>query len=178
MPESAPVTDWPMRLLLIGILLAMLAFVLYLLRRRWNRLTKESEARYSPITELAPEGFLPDESVSGLFLGTSPMGNWLQRVMSQGLGVRSRAVVQWAPEGIFISRSGETDIFIGRDHIVEAAFGRGVAGTVRSKDSVLVIRWKLGEAILDSGFRADTTEGHHKLEELSEQIAERSSRNP
>ena len=36
----------------------------------------------------------------------------------------------------------------------------GVEGTVRAKDSVIVVTWKLGTATLDTGFRADETAAH------------------
>jgi hypothetical protein len=38
-----------------------------------------------------------------------------------------------------------------------------VAGTVRGRDSVIVLTWRLGEAVLDTGFRADRGEDHAAL---------------
>lgn len=168
--ESAAVTNWPLRLLLVGIMLAVLVGVFYLMKRRWNRLKRDSEATLLPLTTNAPSGFVADISVEGLFIGTSPQGDWVRRVMAQGLGVRSRAQLQWGSMGIYIERVGETSFFIPRAHILDAQFGRGVAGTVRAKDSVLVFRWMLGDAVLDSGFRADTSEGHQQLTEIISSI--------
>jgi len=37
---------------------------------------------------------------------------------------------------------------------------RGVAGTVRSKDGMVVITWRLGDRVLDTGFRADAATDH------------------
>ncbi len=172
-PESAPVTDWPVRLLLVAGLIALLALIFYLMRRRWKLLTTRSEFSYLPVVENAPDSFVPTGVVAGLFLGTSPASNWMLRVMSQDLGVRSRATCQWSPDGLFFSRPGATDVYIDMGLVLNVGFGRGVAGTVRAKGSVLVIRWQLGEAILDSGFRADTSEGHQELMELEKYVEEK-----
>ncbi len=162
-PQSAPVTDWPTRLLLIGIMLAILALIFFLIRARWRKLTRESENTLPKIKEVPPDSFTSCEPIAGMFLGTSPPGDWMRRVMAQGLGVRSRAQLQWNDTGIFIERAGEPNIYMGAADILGCEFGRGVAGTVRAKGSVLVITWKLGTEILVSGFRADTATGHHML---------------
>jgi hypothetical protein len=48
---------------------------------------------------------------------------------------------------------------------------RGVAGTVKAKDSVVVITWRLGDAVVDTGFRADESAGHRAvLDGLSAQF--------
>jgi hypothetical protein len=171
-PESAPVTDWPTRLLLMGIMIAILAIIFYLMRARWRRLTSESERGLPRINEVPTDSVLNTEPIPGVFLGTSPSGDWMRRVMAQGLGVRSRASLQWDNSGIFIERTGEADLFVGTPDIVGCEFGRGVAGTVRAKGSVLVITWKLGEAILDSGFRADNAIGHHILKDQCARLVE------
>jgi hypothetical protein len=162
-----------MRLLLVAGLIALLALIFYLMHRRWKLLTTQSEFSYPPVVENAPNSFVPTGVVAGLFLGTSPASNWMLRVMSQDLGVRSRATCQWSPDGLFFTRAGATDVYIDMGLVLNVGFGRGVAGTVRAKGSVLVIRWQLGEAILDSGFRADTSEGHQELVELENYLKEK-----
>ena len=37
---------------------------------------------------------------------------------------------------------------------------RGVAGTVRSKDGMVVVTWRLGDRVVDTGFRADAAADH------------------
>lgn len=169
-PESAPVTDWPLRLLLVAGLIALLCIVFILMRRRWKLMTSKGEIEYQRIVQTAPHSFETGTSIPGLFLGTSPASNWMLRIMSQGLGVRSRATCQWTSEGVFFIRQGASDVYIDMSLILDVSFGRGVAGTVKAKESVLVIRWLLGEAILDSGFRADTSVGHHNLMELKNHV--------
>lgn len=172
-PESAPVTDWPLRILLVAGLIAFLCIVFMLMRRRWKSMTAKDEIEYQRVVQTAPHSFEPGTSIPGLFLGTSPASNWMLRVMSQDLGVRSRATCQWSPDGLFFSRPGATDVYIDMGLVLNVGFGRGVAGTVRAKGSVLVIRWQLGGAILDSGFRADTSEGHQELMELEKYVQEK-----
>lgn len=173
MPESAPVTDWPLRILLVLGMLAILLMVFYFMRRRWKNMTIASEVELPPIVQFPPESFAPLVTVPGLFLGTSPANNWMLRVMAEGLGVRSRATCQWSTEGVFFQREGASDVFIDMNAILGSGFGRGVAGTVRAKDSVLMIRWLLGEAILESGFRADTSEGHQFLMEFNHHVEQK-----
>ena len=164
--ESAAVTNWPVRLLLVGVMFALLAAVFYRMKRRWDRLTSDSAGIYSPLTMSPPADFAAEFSVDGLFIGTSPAGDWMRRVMFEGLGVRSRAQLHWGNNGMYIQRTGEPSFFIPRARILDLQFGRGVAGTVRAKGSVLVVRWLLGDAALDSGFRADTAEGHRHLVDI------------
>lgn len=173
--ESAAVTNWPLRLLLVGVMFALLALVFLQIKRRWDRLKAESEEIHIPLAEEVPENFAAHVLVDGLFIGTSPSGDWMRRVMSQGLGVRSRAQLQFdgtskGGAGIYFDRVGESSFYVPIGQILDAQFGRGVAGTVRAKDSVFVVRWRLGEAILDTGFRADTSMGHQELIDIVSRI--------
>jgi hypothetical protein len=51
-------------------------------------------------------------------------------------------------------------VFIPADAIAAVRLDSGVAGTVKAKDSVIVITWRLGDATVDTGFRADDSAGH------------------
>lgn len=154
-------------------MIAILLVVFYLMRHRWKNMRRVSETELQPIVQFSPESFDPRANVSGLFLGTSPANNWMLRILSEDLGVRSRATCQWSSDGVFFQRNGAPDLYIDMSCILGSGFGRGVAGTVRAKGSVLVIRWLLGEAILDLGFRADTSEGHEFLMEFNDYVEQR-----
>jgi hypothetical protein len=165
------VTQWPLRLALTVGMLLIIVGVLLLMRRSWRKM--RSGARFglfdlpAPMDQ-APEGFEPDAEIAALFLGTSVHGQWLSKVLIHDLGTRSRARVSWDSHGIWIERSGASNLYIPRSSLVEVTLGSGVAGSVRAKDSVIVFVWDLGEHRIATGVRADTVQGHQQLIDLLE----------
>ncbi len=157
--EQASVTNWPGRIALVLVMLALIGLALWGMRRGWRNRQRRQDwipapAEEPPVTdELGPP-------VPGLFLGTSAHGDWMDRIVVHDLGVRSRAEVSWGPSGIWFDREGAHDVFVPAESVVAVRTDRGVAGTVRARDSVIVVTWSLGEATVDSGFRADDTVGH------------------
>ena len=162
--EQATVTNWPIRLALVAAMVAIIVLVLAAMRRGW-RSRQRRQADIPPPPEL-DAGLVSDEQesgVPGLYLGTAMTGNWLDRVAVHGLGVRSRARVYSKAHGVAVVREGAPSFFIPRTDIVEVRVDRGVAGTVRAKDSVIVVTWRLGPVVVDTGFRADEGVGHRTL---------------
>ena len=62
--------------------------------------------------------------------------------------------------GVWIERIGARSLFIPAAAIEGVRADRGVAGTVRGKDSMVVVTWRLGDRVLDTGFRADVSTEH------------------
>jgi hypothetical protein len=60
-------------------------------------------------------------------------------------------------------RQGAPSLVIPAADILGVRADSGVAATVRSKDSVVVITWQLGERVVDTGFRADDASGHRTV---------------
>ena len=166
MSDSAQVTDWPLRLLLVGIMIVLIGLVIWAVIRKWTRM-RRGVAPESLITS-PPSTFNGADPVFALFLGTSPEGQWMHKVTFHGLGVRSRCSISWSPDGIWFQRTGEPDFFIDRSQLIDCAVGSGIAGSVRAKDSVIIFRWQLGDLVVDTGVRADTVEGHARLINLVE----------
>lgn len=156
--EQAQVTQWPQRVLLIGIMVVLIGLTFAAMRRGWRR----RQARQSHIPAppaVPPATWQPVASkVDGLFLGTSLMGDWLDRVAVHGLGVRSRGSISWGSGGVLIEREGAPNIFI--SELLAVRVDSGIAGTVRAKGSVVVISYRLGDAVVESGFRADVGAEH------------------
>ena len=113
--------------------------------------------------DVAPDGFAGDQRVPGLFAGTGVHGDWMDRIVVHDLGVRSRAEVSWDATGVWIERHGARDLFIPAPGITSVRTDRGVAGTVRAKDSMIVITWQLGDRLIDTGFRADASPDHRTV---------------
>jgi len=162
--EQASVTDWPMRLLLVGIFLALILIALYGMRRGWRARIARQQDLPAPL-QAPPPGWTAVGEVQGMYVGTVRAGDWLDRIAAHGLGVRSRAVLHWSRVdgvlAVWCEREGAPSIFI---PVVEAVGqGRGIAGTVRSTDSVWILRWALGDEFVETGFRATQTSDHDAL---------------
>jgi len=142
-------------LLVLGCVLfcALLVFGLYV---GW----RHRAARQSGLTELPalPSELGPDEvaPMTGMYVSTTTAGNWQDRVVARGLGRRAAGAARLSAEGVCIERDGESDIFIPAADLVEVTTTPGIAGKVIGQaDGIVIIRWRLGGALLDSGFRAD-----------------------
>jgi len=99
-------------------------------------------------TELAP-------AVVGVYVGTTFATSWQDRVAAHGLGLRANASSSLSETGVLIEREGTDPIFIPSESIIDARLAAGLAGKVVGAGGLLVIRWRLGDAELDSGLRGD-----------------------
>lgn len=161
--EQATVSNWPARIGLVIVMLGLISLALWGMRRGWvNRQRRQADIP-EPM-EAGTSGFdVWTVEEPGVFIGTSRAGDWLDRIAVHDLGVRSRAVCHVGECGIWFEREGARSVFIPRIHITALRVGRGIAGTVRSADSVMVVTWSLGDALIESGFRADGAEGQRTL---------------
>ncbi len=157
--EQAQVTDWPARVGLALALVALIALVLWGMRRGWRH-RQQRQADLPAPEDSPPESFHGGQGIGGLFAGTGIQGDWMDRIAVYDLGVRSRAEVSWDARGVWLDRYGARSLFIPAEDILGVRSDRGVAGTVRAKDSMIVISWRLGDRVLDSGFRADASPDH------------------
>jgi hypothetical protein len=142
------------RALLVLLCVALLVLALLGMRRGWrNRL-----ARQAHLPELAavpadrgPAGL----TATGLYVGSTFAGSWQDRVVHGGLGVRADATATLHPTGLLVDRQGAAPIFVPRSGWVAARLAPGLAGKVMGDGGLLVLRWRLGDAEIDTGFRAD-----------------------
>jgi hypothetical protein len=160
--EQASVTDWPARLALVLAVLALIAVALWAMRRGWVRRGRRQSDLPAP-ADLPPTDAVLGAAVPGLFAGTGVNGDWMDRIVVHDLGVRSRGSIAWGSAGIWIDRDGARSLFVPAADIVAIRSDRGVAGTVRSKDSMVVVTWRLGDRVLDTGFRADAGADHQTV---------------
>lgn len=160
--EQATVTDWPARLGLVLIVLVLIGLALWAMRRGWAHRQQRQSDLPAP-SDTPPPGFTGGQAIPGLFAGTGVHGDWMDRIAVHDLGVRSRAEVSWDDSGVWISRRGARSLFIPSEAITDVRADRGVAGTVRAKDSMILLTWHLGDRVLDSGFRADGSPDHRTV---------------
>jgi hypothetical protein len=140
------------------LVLACVAFVVLLCAGMWwgwrNRAKRQAGLPAPPALPAdlgAPE--LP--GVAGVYVGTTFAASWQDRVVHAGLGVRAGAELSWYGGGAVIDRDGAEPVFIPRGDLLTARLAPGLAGTVVGAGGLLVLTWRLGEAVLDTGFRAD-----------------------
>ena len=157
--EQAGVSNWPGRIALVVVILLLIALALWGMRRGWEN-RKRRQGDLPEPADAPPTDAALSAPVSGLFAGTGVHGDWMDRIVVFDLGVRSRADLSYGPAGIWIDREGARSLFIPADAIIGVRADRGVAGTVRGKDSMAVVTWRLGDRVLDTGFRADVSTEH------------------
>jgi hypothetical protein len=143
------------RFLLVILCLAFFAFALWGMRRGWrHRAERQSGLPALPSPPQPSTVNLAAELV-GVYVGTTYAASWQDRVAAQGLGIRSNAMARLTGAGVVIDRQGAEAIFIPSESIIDVRLAPGLAGKVVGAGGLLVLRWRLGEAELDTGLRAD-----------------------
>lgn len=144
-------------LVMAALLALLIAFFIRQMMRGWlHRAQRQVEL----VGTLPP---LPDTVGSatvaptkGLYVGSTLVPHWNDKVAVGDLGFRAKAVLTRYPEGIMVQRTGAGPIWIPDDSIVVVRTERAIAGKALTYDGILVIRWRLPSgAEIDTGFRAD-----------------------
>jgi hypothetical protein len=142
------------RTLLVLLCLVLLALSLLGMRRGWrNRL--ERQAALPPLPEVPADLGEPRLRSTGLYVGSTFGASWQDRVIHDGLGLRADTTASLHDAGLLLDREGAPPIFLPFAAVVAARLAPGLAGKVMGAGGLLVIRWRLGPAEIDSGFRAD-----------------------
>jgi hypothetical protein len=141
------------------LVLACVAFVLLVLaamRLGWrNRAHRQSALLPELVPVPADLGTLrlgPDE---GLYVGSSFAASWQDRVVYQDLGSRAAARISWYDTGLLVDRDGARPVFVPAGEVTEARLAAGLAGKVVGAGGLLVLQWRCGDQLIDTGFRAD-----------------------
>jgi hypothetical protein len=92
----------------------------------------------------------------GLYVGSTLVPNWNDRIAAGMLGFRAKGALTRYPEGIMVQRSGTGPIWIPDESIVAIRTERAITGKALTHDGILAIRWRLPSGTeIDTGFRAD-----------------------
>jgi hypothetical protein len=142
------------RTLLVLLCLVLLVLGLLAMRRGWRN-RDQRQAVLAPLPELPAELGEPQLRTSGLYVGTTFAASWQDRVVHEGLGLRALGTATLYPTGLVIDRQGCAPVLLPADALVGARLAPGLAGKVVGAGGLLVITWLLGDAQLDTGFRAD-----------------------
>jgi hypothetical protein len=144
------------RLLLTLAIIVFFALCIWGMRRGWQRKARSQSVLVPPFPEV-PES--PGEPVlpetTGLYVSTTTAGNWQDRIVTRGAGLRSNATLRLYAGGIEIDRAGAPSFWIPAASVAGAHRAGQIAGKVMGMDNLLVITWKAGETLLDTGVRGD-----------------------
>lgn len=157
--KSAEVTDWAARIGWVFGLLLLIAFVYWLMRQGW----KWRGSLQSDLPELPSAPETPGEaklSMGGRYHGSTTAGQWLDRIVAQGLGARSRVELTLTDAGLDVVRPGAYDFFVPAAQLREARLDKGIAGKVLAEGGLLIVTWEHGDRLIDSGFRSDHSAEH------------------
>lgn len=154
-------SDWQAGLLV----LAVVPLVWGLMYLGWRRRGRQ-HGHLPPPAEAPPGGelgVLVAPVVPGTYVSTVVAGNWLDRVVAHGLGTRSALELHAGTAGLWFLRRGARDVFVPAADVVAIRRERGIAGKYTLEEGVVVVRWRLGEAELDTGFRPTLWSEAHGL---------------
>jgi hypothetical protein len=142
----------------LWLVLAIVAFFLLCLWGMyvgWRRKSRSQSAQVPPFPSIPPEpGEVLLES-TGVYLSTTTAGNWQDRIVTRGAGLRTGAVWRLHDGGVTVERGGAPDFWIPREAVTGIRRDTKIAGKVMGTDALLIITWRLGDADLDTGFRGD-----------------------
>lgn len=143
--------EWVLPVTILVFLLALAYLGMWL---GWRR-----RARKHDLPPLVPAPAVAELPAAKLeagarYFGTTVSGDWLDRVVAQGLGPRSMARLRLSTEGLDVIRVGGS-FRIPVEALRGARQDQGIAGKVVPPQGVLVVTWKHGDLVLDSGFRLE-----------------------
>jgi hypothetical protein len=122
----------------------------------WRRKARSQSVRVPPFPDPPEElGELLLPAATGLYVSTTTAGNWQDRIVTRGAGLRGNATLRLYACGIEVDRSGAPSFWIPAMSLVDARRDKAIAGKVMGTDSLLIITWNAGETLLDTGFRGD-----------------------
>jgi hypothetical protein len=151
------VSTWQAGLLFLLVVPVVFGLMYLGWRGRARRQGDVAEPARTPAGGEAGLGEALLEPVEGTYVSTVRAGEWLDRVVVHGLGVRSRAVLHAGREGVWFEREGARDLFVPAADVVGARVESGIAGKYTLGEGLLVLRWRVrgpdGDAELDTGFR-------------------------
>ncbi|NAZ80956.1 ABC transporter permease [Kineococcus sp. R8] len=110
-------------------------------------------------------------ALEGIYISTTDAENTLDRIAAHGLGTRSAVRLGFVDGGVGFLRQGARSFVVPAADIVGVGHGPGMVGKwVGRSDGIVVLRWKLGDRVVDTGVKprrsADGDRFARQVEEL------------
>jgi hypothetical protein len=154
-------------LLLAVLFVALLAAMVWGWRRRGRsqqHLPAPADATLAQLGEGIAHG-----PVDAIYVDTVLAEQPLERVVAHGLGQRAKAQVTLGDGGSWrLEREGAPDLTIPAADLAEITSGPGMAGKFIGGDGLLILRWRLGDQLLDTGLRLARRADHDLLRSRKE----------
>lgn len=151
------------------ILIALFLIALVLMRWGWTARERRQSGLPAPESPVPAAVWSATDTADGIYVSTVLAGSPLDRVAAHGLGTRARARIEIGHDAAedrdawVIRRQGSRDLLIPSAAIEELDSAPGMAGKWIGGDGLLVIRWRLGDQLLDTGLRLDHRADHDRL---------------
>ncbi|MBO0676522.1 transporter [Mycolicibacterium sp. S2-37] len=157
-------------LVMAAVLVVLIGVVIRAMVRGWrHRAERQVEliGTLPPLPDTVGQAVIP--GIKGLYVGSTLVPNWHDRIAVGDLGYRTKAVLTRYPEGIMLQRSGAGPIWIPADSVTAIRTERGMVGKALTHEGILAIRWRLPSGTeIDTGFRGDDrTQYDRWLEEVA-----------
>lgn len=134
------------------IVLVSVALLALLAWAWWRRSRRDARPLVSP-GEL-PAGAHVRASFEVLYVATTREGEPLERIAAPGLGMRSRATLTIADEGLAVDLTGQPRFVITPDRIVDVGQSTVAIDRVVEKDGLTRLTWRTdADSIVDTYFR-------------------------
>lgn len=170
--ESAKVTHLGSRLLWTGLVLLVLLALYGLMWRGWRARGRRQGSLPSPPAPPTP-GAVVLGPVDGVYVSSTTEGDWLDRIVAHGLGVRAQAQLSVEDAGVRIERQGASTVWIPAGDVRGVRLAPGMAGKFVGEGGLVVVTWQLGPASLDTGFRARFAEDRDEVLDAVMVLADR-----
>ncbi|MBB2902858.1 hypothetical protein FHR75_003694 [Kineococcus radiotolerans] len=120
------------------------------------------------------------DPVEGVYVSTTDAENALDRIAAHGLGSRSAVQIGFVDEGIGLLRQGARSFVVPLADVVGIGHGPGMVGKWIGKEKgLIVLRWKLGDRVVDTGVKPrHPAEGAAFAEQVEELVRNRKNTNP
>ena len=144
------------RWLPVLVLFALLALAFAGVYRGWKHRGRKHDL--PPLVEAPPVAKLPPPRLQAgaRYVGTNVNGDGLDRVVARGLGARSSCRLSLSALGLDVIRLAGS-FRIPAEALRGARHDQGIAGKVVPPNGVLVVSWRHGDYVLDTGFRLTET---------------------
>ncbi|NAZ84596.1 PH-like domain-containing protein [Kineococcus indalonis] len=112
------------------------------------------------------------DAFEGVYVSTTDAENSLDRIAAHGLGTRSAVAVGFVEEGVGFLRQGARSFVVPTADVVGVGHGPGMVGKwVGRGDGLVVLRWRLGDRVVDTGVKPRrAAEGARFAEQVEELV--------
>ncbi|GGJ06513.1 transporter [Saccharopolyspora subtropica] len=137
-------------------LAALAGLVFFGMRRGWVNRARRQAAELPDFP--VPPGDLGKEllpAATGLYVGTTRATDWQDRIAVGDIGHRANGTAHLYAAGLLLRRTGASDVWIPAESVVDARLDHKLANKVVPGAGLVVVTWRLGDQLLDTGFRGD-----------------------